>query len=542
MNSQDEQNLKEKFLQEMATKYHFSGDTLLSFLARFSQYNAEKSNTNVALEIEWNRKINPNGLETKLQRELTNICNVLENNGCKLPQRGKGIRDIWKNAYHWLWNEKYPEWKKTQLVSSFSTQENIKIEKEIIIKPENCQIMTEHIIKRLTTNPLTDRDGINFNLDDIYVPLGLYEKVKKPRINKNSEGAELYHQLEQYEVTRKFEKNDEFFREVLVNQKSPKSQGSKIAIIGEAGAGKSTQLQKIATWIFKQNDQDVVIWVSLADLKDKTLKEYLLQDWLENVFKVAIVTEEMETALTNLFNSGKVWLLLDGIDEMGVNNPLATIADYLKPTWLNQARIILTCRLNVWESGNNYLSNFDVYKNLDFSEDQVKEFINKFFAENHDLGCKLITELNQTGKERIRNLIKNPLRLTLLCQFWYRRIPNQGGGLPDTKAGLYQNFVNSIYKWKEKEIPTTSTQRKELNEALGKLALEALDQDSSYFRLTHDQIVKVLGETDQGLGKLALDIGWLNEVGVAQENLDQVVYAFYHSSFQEYFAALASGR
>jgi predicted NACHT family NTPase len=39
--------------------------------------------------------------------------------------------------------------------------------------------------------------------------------------------------------------------------------------------------------------------------------------------------------------------------------------------------------------------------------------------------------------------------------------------------------------------------------------------------------------------KKAIELGWLNEVGVAEENPDEQVYAFFHPSFQEYFAALA---
>ncbi|MGL4502731.1 MAG: HEAT repeat domain-containing protein, partial [Planktothrix sp.] len=41
------------------------------------------------------------------------------------------------------------------------------------------------------------------------------------------------------------------------------------------------------------------------------------------------------------------------------------------------------------------------------------------------------------------------------------------------------------------------------------------------------------------LFSLALTLGWLNEVGVAEENPREKVYGFYHATFQEYFAALA---
>ena len=99
--------------------------------------------------------------------------------------------------------------------------------------------------------------------------------------------------------------------------------------------------------------------------------------------------------------------------------------------------------------------------------------------------------------------------------------------------------MEAFYQWKEVYFKTTNTQRNELNQALGELAKKSLEQESSKFRLTKSFICEVLGESDEGLFKLALDLGWLNRVGVAEENPSEQVYAFFHPSFQEYFASLA---
>jgi HEAT repeat protein/energy-coupling factor transporter ATP-binding protein EcfA2 len=421
-------------------------------------------------------------------------------------------------------------------------------QQKLLIHRQVCQGMLVEK-QRLTTNPLTTGDGTTFERGDVYVPLGLVERKRQAKRSSDvspEQGSKLYEPTE-YEVTRRFEHN-EFFEQVLKLGLSPKSKGKRIAIIGEPGAGKTTLLQQIADRVFKDTDQDVAIWVSLADLQGRTLEEYLLNVWLKDSLKRARVTPEMEDSLVELFNRGRVWLLLDGVDEMTLgaygNASLQAIAKQLTTGWVSSARVVLTCRLNVWDAGKNALERFDTYRTLEFSygdgkkpdSDQVKQFIGNWFERSSpQLGKALRTALDQRGKERIKDLVKNPLRLALMCYSWQRR----QGELPKTKATLYQRFVDVFYEWKQEYFPTTSETRQELNEALGKLAVEAIAQSSSRFRLTRRFVCEVLGEPDAPMFQLAIQLGWLNQVGVAAEDPDEPVYAFYHPTFQEYFVALA---
>ncbi|MBD1834247.1 hypothetical protein H6F61_16485 [Cyanobacteria bacterium FACHB-472] len=79
--------------------------------------------------------------------------------------------------------------------------------------------------------------------------------------------------------------------------------------------------------------------------------------------------------------------------------------------------------------------------------------------------------------------------------------------------------------------------QQQLNAALGRLAQSALDQDSSLFRLKSSFVSSVLGEPDTPMFQLARQLDWLNKVGVAAEDPEEPVYAFFHPTFQEYFAA-----
>jgi predicted NACHT family NTPase len=404
-----------------------------------------------------------------------------------------------------------------------------------------CRVMLEtQNTKRLTTNPLTTGDGVAFELNEIYVPLGLVKRKQQCFLSGDvppEQGSRVYEPQSRDELVQTFQHN-EFFEQVL-----RPGQSKRIAIIGEPGAGKTTLLQKIAAWVL-DNTSDMPIWISLADLQGKSLDQYLLQDWLKLATRRVRVTDEMQEALGELFNSRRVWLLLDAVDEMvsSSGNALAQIAQQLQG-WVSDAKVVLTCRLNVWDGGKNALEAFDTYRNLDFGygdaqiRDRVGQFIQSWFKGSPQLAERLRAELDRAGRERIKDAVKNPLRLALLCLTWALG----QGGLPNTKAGLYQQFTAALYEWKHDRFPTSSTQRQELNKALGELALKAISEAKTKYRLRQRLVRSVLGELDEELFGLALQLGWLNQVGVAaeSENLGEKVYAFFHPTFQDYFAAQA---
>ena len=400
---------------------------------------------------------------------------------------------------------------------------------------------------RLTTNPLTSGEGISYRTEQVYVPLGLVERKRQTRRGEDvspEQGSLLY---EETEITQRFE-HEQFLERVLQQGQSPKSGGKRIAIIGEPGSGKTTLLQQIAQWVSEQGEGAITIWVSLADLRGQELEPYLLERWLQAVARKlgqAEASPKVKDAFVAQFQQGLVWLLLDGVDEMQVSsgNPLAEISQQVRMGGLlSQARIVLSCRLNLWDGNNNALDTFDTYRTLEFSyPQQVEQFVGQSFGAlpegQGEQAERLCAALKEPGKERIRDLVKNPLRLMLLCFNWYLG----EGTLPETKAGLYEQFVADFYEWKREHFSTTVKQQRQLNAALGELAREAIDREATRFRLRHEFVYEFLGEPDEpdSLFGLALRLGWLNKVGVEAENPRKGVYAFFHPTFQEYFASLA---
>ena len=355
-------------------------------------------------------------------------------------------------------------------------------------------------LKRLTTEALTAGNGIRFDLDDVFVPLGVVERKEKTKRKEDDGAPDRGSELYEEKVTPITHKD--FFEDVLLRGNTKNSNGKRIAIIGESGAGKTTQLQKIGSWLLEESD-DIPIWISLTDLGTILLEEFIFENWVRNASGKRTAPQDWQVSLEDAIASGKVWLLLDGVDEMTVSNPLSYLATQLKEGYLKNVRVVLTCRVNVWDGGKNALTDFDVYRNLDFDyPNNVYEFIGKWFARTPELAGSLMQALEQSGKERIRDMVKNPLRLTLLCYSWQLK----QGELPETKAGLYEWFVEAFYKWNKgkAQIELSRRQEEKLNQALGELAKRAIDGETSRFRLTKTFIENVLREFDIDLFDLAM--------------------------------------
>ncbi|WP_414589473.1 NACHT domain-containing protein, partial [Scytonema sp. PCC 10023] len=419
--------------------------------------------------------------------------------------------------------------------------------------------------------------------EPIYVPLALVQRTKPDKRDKGEfspeKGTRLYEP--QYEEKQRFE--HEAFLTQILQKGEGKTKGKHIALIGEPGAGKTTLLQCIAFWVLEKN-LGFPIWISLADLGRSgsltNLQNYLFNDWLKNAVPPTQLTQAKEE-LTAQIQQGRVWLLLDGVDEVAVSGvqTLQTLSQQLTG-WITQLRVVLTCRLNVWQADYNALENFETYRLLDFDyPKQVHQFIDNWFGNltpqrnltpqppllnkergsdkskergsdkseqrrsdkseqrRSEKGERLKAELDKAEQGRLRDLVQNPLRLTLLCSAWQ----SEEGNLPQTKAGLYQQFVQQIYKWKQSAFPIRQQEQKELNQALGRLALRDIKEGVSRFRLLENFITEELGYPDDENSSFykALQLGWLNHVGIAAESqLQEKVYAFFHATFEEYFAAL----
>ncbi len=379
------------------------------------------------------------------------------------------------------------------------------------------EICQEALNTRLTSNPLTAGDGMVFELRDLYVPLGV---VTDDLSEDNSESPSYEPQA----LLARYANESEI----------------RIAIVGEPGGGKTTFLQQLAL-LLAQTPNCLPVWVTLADLEGRSLEDYLTTTWLRKGLKQFTISPDTLREFAGLIEAGRIWLLLDALDEIGgQSSRVATNLEREIQGWLGNASIILTCRNTIWNGGKNALGYFETYRCQSFTDDQLSDnnqiqlFIKQWFEPKPELGDRLSQELDRRVNRRIREVVRHPLYLTLLCRTWQLT----KGKLPTTKAILYRQFVEALYDWKQDAFPTRRSQRQSLNQTLAQLALQGMRQNPPRFRFQQGEIEQCFDPIDPELLTLALQLGWLDVVGHA-EATGEKVYRFYHPTFQEYFAATA---
>ncbi len=142
----------------------------------------------------------------------------------------------------------------------------------------------------------------------------------------------------------------------------------------------------------------------------------------------------------------------------------------------------------------------------------------------------------------LKDFATSPLRLGMLCYIW--KLWEEHDRPTETDVKLFERLVEKFYDLQQPKFLINKRQRRELELVLGKLALWAFDQPISRSLIRLDQIpeslVQTLGYVDEpgSLLHLALELCLLVTVGQAAENPNERVYAFFHPTFQEYFAAI----
>lgn len=283
----------------------------------------------------------------------------------------------------------------------------------------------------------------------------------------------------------------------------------RISLICDAGVGKTTELNRIASY-YSDSDADFYpILISLNKYTNQDIQELLSakkQEW----------DKVPQTQLL---------VILDGLDEIeNINRKTAIrkIESFCEN--YPDVHLVVSCRTNFYKSNTNQsigtLDGFDSYVLLNLEHQQIDDYLES------NLGSKKEDFIEAINLNRLYELLKVPFYLIRLVDLY-----KANGSLPKTKSEVFEQLLQLRIKSDVEHFRTTLDLDEKLNliiETLERVALGMEILGRNY--ITNDEYHKIV--TDESTRDiLKYSTVWKKFEG------EEIGWQFEHRNFQEYLAA-----
>jgi hypothetical protein len=221
--------------------------------------------------------------------------------------------------------------------------------------------------------------------------------------------------------------------------------GLNLAVLGEAGAGKTTSLQIYFEKRQKTTDK-LIFWLPLARViqnaqavGQQSQTQPTIVEFERMIFNYLIridVSIKWDEFLLEI-KSRKVIFLFDGIDEAIKPAPWLTKSiNAIAVKYKENAQVIVTCRMS-----GAYLEEIPFFSVtlLPFTPEQRDRFIELWFADESQPGTIHRVKSHLEKHRAVAEIITNPLLATTLCVLAKHQLP-----LPKTEINLYTNRIKLL--------------------------------------------------------------------------------------------------
>lgn len=315
----------------------------------------------------------------------------------------------------------------------------------------------------------------------------------------------------------------------------------KMIVLGKPGAGKSTYLKFLALQSVNKESEitqrKIPVFISLKEWADKGDN---LIDFIIDQFTICSF-EEASTFIESLLGNGQCLLLLDGLDEVQEQRKkdvIQEIIDLSKKYYKNQ--FVISCRVAAY---NAWFEKFADVEMADFNDQQIEDFITKWFQKEVEVGKSCWGKLKNEAP--LKELATTPLLLTLLCIAYDENLDFHA-----SRAELYEEAINALLKkWDSSRRIKRFEPYKNLSISrkralFSQIAAQTFEEGKYFFK--KKEIVRLIVAYIQHLPNIELDD--LEDTGehifdaiIANHGIfvprAKGIYSFAHLTFQEYFTA-----
>nr|WP_162179603.1 NACHT domain-containing protein [Thermogemmatispora carboxidivorans] len=297
-----------------------------------------------------------------------------------------------------------------------------------------------------------------FPIERIYIRLRLHEKPEIRYLGPEEQGEQFDHLHVRRRQRRRLERR---FGEALEPQEAV-HRHSRCVILGDPGAGKTTLLRHLAICILRGEAPalpPVPIYLSLnafAASGQENLLTYAVWRLTRDYRDYGLEEEEVALYLRTRLEEGKTLFLLDALDETLIGeSPEEAGQSYRRVVeavqrLANRSAVVVTARRAGYRL-HRRLTGFDELDVLDFRQQEIEQFVQRWFAQEGNgrpearaEGKRLLDELLQ--QPHLLTLAANPLLLTLIVLLY-----EESGELPARRAALYRECVTLLLERWDRE-------------------------------------------------------------------------------------------
>lgn len=233
----------------------------------------------------------------------------------------------------------------------------------------------------------------------------------------------------------------------------------RTVVLGNPGGGKSTFAQKLCYDLARQYEQRLSAGRKLTPVL-VILREYasFRKEHPCSILEYIRIKAESDFQLVvpggafqYLFGGGRTMIVFDGLDELLDTSDRVAIKKSVEhfATLFPSVPVLITSREVGYEQAPLDAESFSVFKLAPFSEEQIAEYVSKWFAINAlyspDEQRKKAKSFLEESKI-VADIRSNPLMLTLMCSLY-----KQDGYIPSNRPDVYGRCAELLFvKWDKK--------------------------------------------------------------------------------------------